>query len=255
MIIIIIKKYEKNCGLRKVMKLTKGHDAITCQEEKGFFFSVPLTSAKSLPFSRRRWTSKWKITAMNFSTRLAEKLPGILPVPSHPLLRKGLSFFFVNPFHYVSLLWPHPGFVSFLVPFLFSEWMKIKVKHTCFMGFSSFVISIRKSAPLSETFVSESIMLSWRWQANEHSLLSRVLGAFPELRFFATANHNRRLRLGLQKNMVWSLQRAELSVVTSSCIVHPATEAYAHEAIEAIKSEKVIAVPTDTLYGFACDAW
>ncbi|WZZ21742.1 hypothetical protein YC2023_123129 [Brassica napus] len=106
---------------------------------------------------------------MNFSTRLAEKLPGILPVPSHPLLRKG--------------------------------------------------------------------------------------AIIPELRFFATASHSRRLRLGLQKNKVWSLQRAELCVVTSLCIVHPATEAYAQEAIEAIKSEKVIAVPTDTLYGFACDAW
>ncbi|XP_009120593.1 yrdC domain-containing protein, mitochondrial isoform X2 [Brassica rapa] len=105
---------------------------------------------------------------MNFSTRLAEKLPGILPVPSHPLLRKG--------------------------------------------------------------------------------------AIIPELRFFATASHSRRLRLGLQKNKVWSLQRAELCVVTSLCIVHPATEAYAQEAIEAIKSEKVIAVPTDTLYGFACDA-
>ncbi|KAL0735244.1 hypothetical protein Bca4012_011454 [Brassica carinata] len=106
---------------------------------------------------------------MNFSTRLAEKLPGILPVPSSPLLRK--------------------------------------------------------------------------------------VGAFPELRFFATANHSRRLRLGSQKNMVWSLQRAaELSVVTNSCVVHPATESYAQEAVEAIKSEKVIAVPTDTLYGFACDA-
>ncbi|CAF1698302.1 BnaCnng65630D [Brassica napus] len=56
------------------------------------------------------------------------------------------------------------------------------------------------------------------------------------------------LRLGLQKNMVWSLQRAE------PCVVHPATEAYAQEAIIAIRSEKVISVPTDTLYGFACDA-
>ncbi|KAF3549380.1 hypothetical protein DY000_02001019 [Brassica cretica] len=48
--------------------------------------------------------------------------------------------------------------------------------------------------------------------------------------------------------MVWSLQRAE------PCVVHSATEAYAQEAIIAIRSEKVISVPTDTLYGFACDA-
>lgn len=37
--------------------------------------------------------------------------------------------------------------------------------------------------------------------------------------------------------------------------VRPATEAHAEEAIEAVKGGKVIAVPTDTLYGFACDAW
>ncbi|CAH8387912.1 unnamed protein product [Eruca vesicaria subsp. sativa] len=54
--------------------------------------------------------------------------------------------------------------------------------------------------------------------------------------------------------MTWSLQRAELCELSSSCIVHPASEAYAQEAIQAIKSEKVITVPTDTLYGFACDA-
>ncbi|KAG2333482.1 hypothetical protein Bca52824_004662 [Brassica carinata] len=95
---------------------------------------------------------------MNFSTRLAEKLPGISPVPSSPLLRKGV----------------------------------------------------------------------------------------PELRVLPVAKQSRRFRLGLQIS--------ELCVLSNSCIVHPATEAYAQEAIEAIQSEKVIAVPTDTLYGFACDA-
>ncbi|XP_071720695.1 uncharacterized protein [Rutidosis leptorrhynchoides] len=45
------------------------------------------------------------------------------------------------------------------------------------------------------------------------------------------------------QKMAWSLE-----------IVRPATELYADEAIEAIKSGKVIGVPTDTLYGFACDA-
>jgi tRNA A37 threonylcarbamoyladenosine synthetase subunit TsaC/SUA5/YrdC len=38
-------------------------------------------------------------------------------------------------------------------------------------------------------------------------------------------------------------------------VVHPATDAYATEAVEALKAGKFIAVPTDTLYGFACDAW
>lgn len=37
-------------------------------------------------------------------------------------------------------------------------------------------------------------------------------------------------------------------------VVHPATQECAEEAIEALKAGKVIAVPTDTLYGFACDA-
>lgn len=36
--------------------------------------------------------------------------------------------------------------------------------------------------------------------------------------------------------------------------VLPATDIHTEEAIGAIKSGKVIAVPTDTLYGFACDA-
>lgn len=37
-------------------------------------------------------------------------------------------------------------------------------------------------------------------------------------------------------------------------VVRPATVEYAAEAVEAIRCGKVIAVPTDTLYGFACDA-
>lgn len=37
-------------------------------------------------------------------------------------------------------------------------------------------------------------------------------------------------------------------------VVREATEPHAPEAVEALKSGKVIAVPTDTLYGFACDA-
>lgn len=37
-------------------------------------------------------------------------------------------------------------------------------------------------------------------------------------------------------------------------VVLPATDGHVEEAIEAIKAEQVIAVPTDTLYGFACDA-
>ncbi|XP_050215192.1 uncharacterized protein LOC126666230 [Mercurialis annua] len=37
-------------------------------------------------------------------------------------------------------------------------------------------------------------------------------------------------------------------------VVRAATELYAEEAVEALNAGRVIAVPTDTLYGFACDA-
>ncbi|KAL9238859.1 hypothetical protein vseg_013231 [Gypsophila vaccaria] len=37
-------------------------------------------------------------------------------------------------------------------------------------------------------------------------------------------------------------------------VVLPATKEYTREAVQSIKSGKVIAVPTDTIYGFACDA-
>lgn len=56
--------------------------------------------------------------------------------------------------------------------------------------------------------------------------------------------------------MAWSLERCdEGSIESRSGNIRPATEAYADEAIQALKAGKVIAVPTDTLYGFACDAW
>lgn len=56
------------------------------------------------------------------------------------------------------------------------------------------------------------------------------------------------------KKMAWSLEKSDGNVDTKVVSVSPATEDYAKEAIEAIKAGKVIAVPTDTLYGFACDA-
>ncbi|XP_019224249.1 PREDICTED: uncharacterized protein LOC109205931 [Nicotiana attenuata] len=56
------------------------------------------------------------------------------------------------------------------------------------------------------------------------------------------------------KKMAWSLEKSDGNVETKLVSVSPATEDYAEEAIEAIKAGKVIAVPTDTLYGFACDA-
>ena len=55
--------------------------------------------------------------------------------------------------------------------------------------------------------------------------------------------------------MAWNVERCEVGVENKWGLVQPATEFYADEAIEALKAGKVIAVPTDTLYGFACDAW
>ncbi|XP_009798170.1 uncharacterized protein LOC107795283 [Nicotiana tabacum] len=54
--------------------------------------------------------------------------------------------------------------------------------------------------------------------------------------------------------MAWSLEKSNGNVETKVVSVSPATEDYAEETIEVIKAEKVITVPTDTLYGFACDA-
>ncbi|KAG8371335.1 hypothetical protein BUALT_Bualt13G0077000 [Buddleja alternifolia] len=56
--------------------------------------------------------------------------------------------------------------------------------------------------------------------------------------------------------MAWSLEKCDGSSVENAKmgLVRPATEDYAEEAIGAVKAGEVIAVPTDTLYGFACDA-
>lgn len=60
-------------------------------------------------------------------------------------------------------------------------------------------------------------------------------------------------------NTAWSLHQESDVDSTSTrfrglSVIRPATEAQAKEAVEALKSGRVIAVPTDTLYGFACDA-
>lgn len=56
------------------------------------------------------------------------------------------------------------------------------------------------------------------------------------------------------KKMAWSLDNPDGNVETKKATVSPAAEDYGQEAIEAIRAGKVIAVPTDTVYGFACDA-
>lgn len=57
--------------------------------------------------------------------------------------------------------------------------------------------------------------------------------------------------------MAWSLRDSEVGFEdkVGNGVVREADERHAKEAVEALKGGKVIAVPTDTLYGFACDAW
>ncbi|KAF4356427.1 hypothetical protein F8388_013292 [Cannabis sativa] len=54
--------------------------------------------------------------------------------------------------------------------------------------------------------------------------------------------------------MAWSGVRNDLAVENKCGVVLPASESYVEEACDALRVGKVIAVPTDTLYGFACDA-
>ncbi|XP_057448996.1 uncharacterized protein LOC130740412 [Lotus japonicus] len=62
------------------------------------------------------------------------------------------------------------------------------------------------------------------------------------------------LRRVLPKNVDWRMDSGDLGLEFKAGVVHPARDDYAAEAVEALKAGKVIAVPTDTLYGFACDA-
>lgn len=67
--------------------------------------------------------------------------------------------------------------------------------------------------------------------------------------------HSQRFKRRVEQKMDWSLEKLDAGVeITQLGVVRPATEAHAEEAVEALRAGKVIAVPTDTLYGFACDA-
>ncbi|KAJ0983951.1 hypothetical protein J5N97_002307 [Dioscorea zingiberensis] len=66
--------------------------------------------------------------------------------------------------------------------------------------------------------------------------------------------NRRRFGGGLWRHMSLNLKQCEMGYQTKAGIVLEASEDHLEEAISAIKDGKVIAVPTDTLYGFACDA-
>ncbi|CAK9327084.1 unnamed protein product [Citrullus colocynthis] len=90
--------------------------------------------------------------------------------------------------------------------------------------------------------------------------LIRTFATFPSshrgspnyglLSFF---QQNRGSRLSFPKT-TWSLEKCSMRVENCLQALRPASEAFAQEATDALKAGKVIAVPTDTLYGLACDA-
>lgn len=85
-------------------------------------------------------------------------------------------------------------------------------------------------------------------------LLNPQFNRVPKLGFVPFLQQKRRFRGGFSKKMGSNVERCEVGVESKLGLVHPATKFYADEAVIALKAGKVIAVPTDTLYGFACDA-
>ncbi|GMI84059.1 hypothetical protein like AT5G60590 [Hibiscus trionum] len=87
-------------------------------------------------------------------------------------------------------------------------------------------------------------------------LLSTVvpLREVPKLWFLPFSHQKKRFRSGFSEKMALNAENRDVCVENKLELVHSATESYADEAIEVLKAGKVIAVPTDTLYGFACDA-
>ncbi|XP_028797164.1 yrdC domain-containing protein, mitochondrial-like isoform X1 [Neltuma alba] len=74
------------------------------------------------------------------------------------------------------------------------------------------------------------------------------LGIVPQLK------QSTWLKRKFSRNMASSVENSEVGMDTKIGVVRPATDAFVAEAAEALRAGKVIAVPTDTLYGFACDA-
>ncbi|KAL7600056.1 hypothetical protein Lser_V15G26941 [Lactuca serriola] len=82
-----------------------------------------------------------------------------------------------------------------------------------------------------------------------------IISGVPKFGFSTILHQNKGFRGVSVRKMAWSLEKCNEGIESNtSGIVRPATEAYADEAIKALRTGKVIAVPTDTLYGFACDA-
>lgn len=77
----------------------------------------------------------------------------------------------------------------------------------------------------------------------------------PKFGFVQFLKQGKRFNRNTVKRMGCCVENCSSAVEDKTGVVRPAIEDYTEEAIQAVKSGKVIAVPTDTLYGFACDAW
>ncbi|XP_058196905.1 uncharacterized protein LOC131312652 isoform X1 [Rhododendron vialii] len=100
--------------------------------------------------------------------------------------------------------------------------------------------------------------------------MTRIAGRFPlfnatppsspvalKFGFAHLRQRSRRFGVGFPKMTTGSLEKCVVcseTSTTNSGVIRPATEPNSEEAVGAVKAGKVIAVPTDTLYGFACDA-
>ncbi|KAJ3680864.1 hypothetical protein LUZ60_015353 [Juncus effusus] len=72
---------------------------------------------------------------------------------------------------------------------------------------------------------------------------------------YSSFSHKRRFVGATQfAYMSQNMEKSQMGPDSNSSCVLPASNDHVEDAIFAIKSGKVIAVPTDTLYGFACDA-
>ncbi|PWA61406.1 DHBP synthase RibB-like alpha/beta domain-containing protein [Artemisia annua] len=82
---------------------------------------------------------------------------------------------------------------------------------------------------------------------------TKITSKFPILNP-TTGVHRFAFSRTIQNQKNGFLKLGLVSKAVRCAVIRPANEGCLDEAIEAVKDGKVIAVPTDTLYGFACDA-
>ncbi|XP_057954980.1 uncharacterized protein LOC131148989 isoform X2 [Malania oleifera] len=80
------------------------------------------------------------------------------------------------------------------------------------------------------------------------------LSGVTNFRFVHFMHQHQRFGRNFPIKMACNVENFDLGIESKLGLVRPALKVYANDAIEALKAGKVIAVPTDTLYGFACDA-